>query len=159
MRSIRELVHRWGRRRRLSDSEASLAVDEWRGALGVRQGVRLERIRHYQVTNERGHLGCSLVGVVCDAEATRLYHTRALTSEDIVHELLHVAQPSWREEQVVRETERLLLQAGDSAAPGATTRGRRGGAEGSPLPRPDTRVAVGDSAAPGATSVPDSPAG
>jgi hypothetical protein len=113
-RSIAELLQRWGRRRRLSDAQAQLAVDEWRGVLAVRHGVRLQRIRHYEVTNERGRLGCSLVGVVCDAEAACIYHTRALTAEDLIHELLHVVQPSWPEEEVVRETEVLLQQARES---------------------------------------------
>jgi hypothetical protein len=94
----------------LTDAQARRAVEEWRGALGVRHPVRLERIPSHQVTNERGLPGCSLVGVVCDAGAACLYHTRALTSEDIVHELLHVLHPSWREEEVVTETSRLLAE-------------------------------------------------
>jgi hypothetical protein len=139
VRSLAELVQRWGRRRRLSDAQARLAVDEWRGVLGVRHGVRLERIRHYEVTNERGRLGCSLVGVVCDAEAACIYHTRALTTEDLIHELLHVVQPSWREEEVVRETERLLQQARE-----LLLTQREGSAERLPLLAPGAQEGVGE---------------
>jgi hypothetical protein len=46
--------------------------------------------------------------VVWDDETARIYHTRALTGEDLVHELLHVAQPAWSEEEVVRATARVL---------------------------------------------------
>jgi hypothetical protein len=92
----------------LDDAAASLAVEHWRAALGVTHPVRLERIGYRQVTDERGAPGCSLVGVVTDDHGACIYHTRALTLEDIVHELLHVAHPTWTEEAVVSETNRLL---------------------------------------------------
>jgi hypothetical protein len=113
----RERVVRWGRGRRLAETEAPLVVEHWRAALGVRHAVRLERIDCQQVTDERGARGCSLVGVVYDAETACIYHTRALTPEDVVHELLHVAHPGWSEEAVVQETDRLLSlrQTGGSA--------------------------------------------
>src|ERR1051326_3105827 len=98
----------WGRLRRLDDAAASLAVEHWRAALGVTHPVRLEGIGYRQVTDERGAPGCSLVGVVTDDHGACIYHTRALTLEDIVHELLHVAHPAWTEEAVIRETDRLL---------------------------------------------------
>ena len=104
----RELLARWGRWRRLSDAEAQQAAVDWRVALGVRQSVRLERISRHQVVNERGRRGCSLVGVVYDEHTARIYHTRALTAEDLIHELLHVAYPSWGEEAVVLATTQLL---------------------------------------------------
>jgi hypothetical protein len=94
--------------RRLREAEARREVEHWRGALGVRQPVHLERIRRHQVTDEHGSPGCSMVGVVHDAESACIYHTRSLTPEDIVHELLHVANPAWTEAQVVAETDRLL---------------------------------------------------
>src|SRR5690242_18792492 len=68
-----ELIACWGRKRRLRDGEARPAAEEWRRALGVGQPVRLERIPCRQVTNERGARGCSLVGVVHDAETARIY--------------------------------------------------------------------------------------
>ena len=104
----RELIARWGKWRRLSDREALQAAEEWRRALAVRQSVSLVRIARHQVMNERGRRGCSLVGVVYDDEAARIYHTRSLMTEDLVHELLHVANPSWPEEIVVQQTGALL---------------------------------------------------
>jgi hypothetical protein len=108
MRDATEGVAQENPWRRLRESEAQREVEHWRAALGVRQPVRLERIRRHQVTDEHGSPGCSLVGVVHDAESACIYHTRALTPEDIVHELLHVANPAWTEAQVVAETDRLL---------------------------------------------------
>jgi hypothetical protein len=105
----------------LRDEEAGEALQGWGRVLGVQKPVRLDRILHTQVTNERGRLGCSLVGVVCDADAARIYHTRSLTAEDIVHELLHVAWPTWDEDQVTQETERLLrrVASGEPAVSGS----------------------------------------
>ncbi len=75
--------------------------------LGVKQSVRLERISPFQVTDDRGRPGCSLVGVVLSESPPVIYHTRRLSPEDIVHELLHIAHPNWSEQAVVQETERL----------------------------------------------------
>lgn len=102
------IIRRWGRWRRLSDSEAMRAVEAWRAALGVRQQVALVRVHRRQVTDDRGRTGCSLVGVVYNQEAAWIYHTRALMAEDIVHELLHAAHPLWGEAAVVAETDRIL---------------------------------------------------
>jgi len=79
-----------------------------RARLGVRQPVRLERISPHQVVDHSGRRGRSLVGVSYDEHEARIYHTRALTLDDLVHELLHVAHPEWGEADVVSETERLL---------------------------------------------------
>jgi hypothetical protein len=98
----------WRRWRRLPDLEAGAALATWREMLGVRQSVRLERVTPWQVTDSRGRRGCSLVGVVYDERAACIYHTRALTVDDLVHELLHVAHPGWSEAQVLSETEGLL---------------------------------------------------
>ena len=110
MREKTARAARWSRWRRLTPAEARLAVEYWRGELGVAHSVRLERIRCHQVTNEQGAAGCSLVGVVCGAETACIYHTRALTPEDIIHELLHVANPGWPETSVVLETDRLFAR-------------------------------------------------
>jgi hypothetical protein len=48
-----------------------------------------------QVTDEHGRPGVGLIGVVFDARAATIYHTRALTHEDVMHEPLHVAHPTW----------------------------------------------------------------
>jgi hypothetical protein len=84
------------------------ALAAWRDYLQVHQDVRTERINRFQVTGEDGRPGAELVGVVHDPAAATIYHTRALTAEDLVHELLHVARPHWSEGQVVHETTRLM---------------------------------------------------
>jgi hypothetical protein len=127
-----DLIGRWGCWRRLTDRHASAAADEWRRALGVRQAVRLERVSRSQVTGACGRRGCSLVGVVYDEDSACIYHTRALTGEDLIHELLHVAHPEWPETRVVEETDRMTrlypqregndrasCQAGGCGSPGA----------------------------------------
>ncbi len=80
----------------------------WMQQLVIKHPVRLERASIWSVTDRNGRRGCSLVGVVVDTEGARIIHTRRLTEEDIVHELLHVAHPHWSEEAVVAETARLL---------------------------------------------------
>ena len=137
------LIARWGRWRRLGDEEARQAAEGWRQALKVPQSVHLVRISRHQVTNERGQRGCSLVGVVYDEHAARIYHTRALMGEDIIHELLHVAHPSWPEEAVVAETDRLLRQEGGLRL------GRRYGRGASAVKRAPHARAQGNSAGEG----------
>ena len=73
-------------------------------ALGIRQRVETVRISCFQVTDERGRPGCGLIGVVFDTQRATIYHTRALTPEDVLHELLHVAYPAWSEAAVVEAT-------------------------------------------------------
>ncbi len=102
------LVRRWGRLRRLDDTEAAAALRDWVELLDVGRRVTLQRINPGQVTGPTGRRGCSLVGVVADLEGARILHTRKLTSEDLVHELLHLAHPEWSETQVVLETARIL---------------------------------------------------
>jgi hypothetical protein len=104
-------------RRPLPLVEALGIVEVWKRRLGVTQSVELVRISPLQVTGESGQPGCSLVGVVYDATTARIYHTRAVTVEDIVHELIHVAYPALSEAAVVAETNRLL-----AAPPGAAPR-------------------------------------
>jgi hypothetical protein len=72
--------------------------------LEISQGVRTERISRFQVTDEHGRPGAALIGVVFCAQWVTIYHTRALTPEDVLHELLHVAHPNWSEAAVVRAT-------------------------------------------------------
>lgn len=115
------LIKKWGRLRPLPDTAAREAAAEWQAHLGIRQEVRLERVTPAQVSDRTGRRGCSLVGVVYDVESARIFHTRLLTSEDIVHELLHVAHPDWPESQVCFETGRLLgggVRQGERACAG-----------------------------------------
>ena len=86
----------------------------WREQLGVLQTVVTERISACQVVDECGCAGAELVGVVYDESLATIYHTRELSLDDIVHELLHVAHPAWTEQAVVTETSALL--AGSEAA-------------------------------------------
>lgn len=80
----------------------------WRRRLGIARAVRTERISRRQVVGAEGRPGCSLVGVVLDAEVAVIYHTRPLTPSDLVHELLHVAHYDWSEAEVVAATAALL---------------------------------------------------
>lgn len=98
--------------RPLPDPVAPGVVNFWRQFLGVRQMVYIERISPFQVTGPNGRPGCSLVGVVYDEARATIYHTRALTPEDIVHELLHVRFPHYSEERVVAETHALVNTCG-----------------------------------------------
>lgn len=82
----------------------------WMGRLDIPCPVRLERMSRWNVSGADGRPGCSLVGVYLRAGEGVLVHTRRLTEEDIVHELLHVAHPEWSEAQVVAETARLLCK-------------------------------------------------
>ncbi len=80
----------------------------WSERLDIRCPVRMERTSIWQVATTDGRRGCSLVGVVLHEEEACIYHTRRLTEEDIVHELLHVAHPAWSEAEVVFHTARIL---------------------------------------------------
>jgi len=106
-RGLRRAGAAWGWSSPLTGSGAQDCLEHWRGRLGLQVAVRLERVSPFQVTGENGRPGCSLVGVVLAESPPVIYHTRRLTAEDIVHELLHVAHPDWDEDEVVRQTERL----------------------------------------------------
>ena len=91
------------------DEAARHWLGVWTRRLGVTRAVRTERTSVWHVTREDGRRGCSLVGVVLrPGDEAVIYHTRRLTEEDVVHELLHVAHPDWDEAAVVRETARTL---------------------------------------------------
>ncbi len=110
----------------MTDAEADDCIAKWVAILALAVPIRHERISIWQVTGESGRPGCGLVGVYCDDAAgdaekesvACILHTRRLTEEDIVHELLHVAHPAWSEGQVVGETAHL-------AAVGSPDRSRR----------------------------------
>lgn len=55
------------------------------------------------------------VGIMSQEEAlcATIFHDRDLTEEDVVHELLHVKYNDWSEDQVNKETEKLLNQKKD----------------------------------------------
>lgn len=95
------------RGRRIPVLQLPSVIAAWREFLAISQLVGTERISPFQVTDENGRVGCALIGVVFDAWCATIYHTRPLTTEDLIHELLHVAHPLWTEAHVVHETERL----------------------------------------------------
>lgn len=85
----------------------------WKGMLGLDQyAICTERLSLFQVCDGYCRLGNSMVGVATDrvTKVARIYHTRQLKEDDIVHELLHVRHPSWSEEQVNRATKTLLAK-------------------------------------------------
>lgn len=102
---MRSGVHSRGRP--LAACEVATVLGAWREVLNITQVLRTERISTFQVTDEEGRAGCALIGVTFDRRSATVYHTRGLTTEDIIHELLHVAHPRWNESMVVCETERL----------------------------------------------------
>jgi hypothetical protein len=92
--------------RQLAALRVACVVAAWREFLEISQIVETEPISPFQVTGENGRSGAALIGVCSDAQRATIYHTRALTVEDIIHELLHVAHPTWSEAHVVYETDR-----------------------------------------------------
>ncbi len=91
-----------------SDEQARRWLARWVERLGITVPVRTERVSIWRVVGPDGRPGCSLVGVVLDETHACIYHTRRLTEEDVVHELLHVRHPEWSEAAVVETTAALL---------------------------------------------------
>jgi hypothetical protein len=96
------------RHRRLPPDRARQVAEQLGQRLHLPLRVRLQQVSRWQVTDERGRPGSSLVGVVREGCEACIYHTRRLTVEDIAHELLHVRHPEWDEELVVDATRQLL---------------------------------------------------
>jgi hypothetical protein len=93
--------------RQIAKLRLAMVIAAWREFFEISQMLHTERISPLQVTDENGRAGCALIGVTFDSVSATIYHTRALTTEDLIHELLHVAHPHWSEANVVHETERL----------------------------------------------------
>ena len=91
---MRERVQRW--------------IEKWTRSLGIKEVVETQKISRWAVINEKGGRGSSLIGITVGEGHATLLHTRKLTQEDIVHELLHVSKPEWSEEEVRKETANLL---------------------------------------------------
>jgi hypothetical protein len=76
-------------------------IERWQWRLGlVEWTARRERISPLQVVDETGMPGNELIGVVLEALAFTIVHTRDLTEHDVIHELLHVAFPEWEHDQI-----------------------------------------------------------
>ena len=82
-------------------------ITKWQNRLGLQDyKILTSKISNEQVVYpsdcEKEFVGVCIVG----DEAT-IYHTRDLTEEDIIHELLHVKYPSVDHDWINSETERL----------------------------------------------------
>ena len=86
-------------------------VSRWSERLGLDEyEIVLERVSLFAVCDELCRVGNSLVGIRADHDRRRavIFHTRRLTEEDVVHELLHLRHPDWSEWQVNARTAALL---------------------------------------------------
>jgi gamma-glutamylcyclotransferase (GGCT)/AIG2-like uncharacterized protein YtfP len=86
-------------------------IKYWQRYLGIEHWkVTTIKISTTQVSDEHCATGLTFVGVVPDHAQlhAEIYHTRKMTAEDIIHELLHVKHPQWSEAQVNRRTEKIL---------------------------------------------------
>ena len=80
---------------------------KWSRYLNISIPVETQKVSRWQVSgdNKRGY---SMVGVVQENGQAIIIHTRKLTEEDIIHELLHIANPLWEEDKVIENTSFLL---------------------------------------------------
>ena len=92
--------------------------DKWKAVLGLKGWtITTEAIDKKSVVydpeipeEDRYYVGVHVDRDTCIAT---IYHDRPLLEEDIVHELLHVKNPNWSEDQVNAETEKLLKEEDD----------------------------------------------
>ena len=90
-------------------------IDKWTKQLGLTQwSINTKKIDPESVTypDDLPAKDKFFVGIMSQEEAlcATIFHDRDLTEEDVVHELLHVKYSDWSEDQVNKETERLLNQ-------------------------------------------------
>jgi hypothetical protein len=103
-------------------SRENALVWRWQQRLGLDEfDVRLERVSLFAVCDELCRVGNSLVGIRADHDRRQavIFHTRRLSEEDVVHELLHLRHPDWSERQVNARTAALV---GRRLANGSTAR-------------------------------------
>ncbi len=93
---------------RLTPRRARMVTEYLRRQLRLSHQVRLERISRWQVTGEHGRPGEPLIGVAHEEDGPCIFHTRALTVEDLVHEMLHVRHPELSEDEVNARTAAML---------------------------------------------------
>lgn len=87
----------------------------WMNALGLSEWIiATEAIDEKAVVYEESvpESDQYFVGIQIDRVKKKacIYHDRLLNEEDILHELLHVKNPDWSEDQVNAETEKLLKE-------------------------------------------------
>ena len=93
-------------------------IEKWKNLLSLKKWtVITESIDPNAVTydNDCPDKDRYFVGIEADRNGgiATIYHDRPLIEEYIVHELLHVKYPGWSEDQVNKETSRLLNQNKD----------------------------------------------
>ncbi len=98
------------------ESETREVIACWQEEFGLLDWkVECHPISIFQVSDEYCRVGKNFVGISrdFDRKVGTIHHTRKLTEEDIVHELLHVRYPQWSEDQVNTETIHLLKEKQD----------------------------------------------
>ena len=84
-------------------------LNKWKHNLAMLDWtITTEPILDSQVIYPDDLLVKDFVGIVYSNMYGTIYHSRPLTEEDIVHELLHAKNPDRSEKWVVAETERML---------------------------------------------------
>ena len=86
------------------EKEVRSWIKKWKSIFKITNRILVKQISRWNVIDENNKRGASLVGVTSNKNSSTIFHTRKLTEEDIIHELLHVAHPDWEEEKVRRET-------------------------------------------------------
>lgn len=92
-------------------SELFSYINFWKRKLKIQHyHISLEKISESQVCDDDLNTGNEFVGIYTDHENLRAYllHTRELKLDDVIHELLHVKYPQWTDEEVSRETEKIM---------------------------------------------------
>lgn len=94
--------------------EGVMMIEKWKTILSLEEWtITTEAIERKSVVYEGGVPAWDryFVGIQPnhDTKIAVIYHDRDLTEEDVVHELLHVANPDWTEEQVNTQTDILLM--------------------------------------------------
>ena len=88
-------------------------ITYWKNEIGLSDWeVTTERIDNQQVIYPTDCTGSArfFIGVEKDIPTKKatIYHMRTLTDEDVVHELLHIANPNKDEDWINEETNKLL---------------------------------------------------
>ena len=87
-------------------------LNYWQKALGLENyRVVIEKHHKEQVTFEYGKVGGNAVGSSFDEEngIITIFTTRSLREDDVVHELLHTKYPQFTHDEIVTETESLIV--------------------------------------------------
>lgn len=84
-------------------------INKWINKLDIVEiTIKTESILDEQVVYPDGVKDKNFVGICCNDKNCTIYHSRKLTEEDIIHELLHVKYPNKSEEWVINKTKKYL---------------------------------------------------